>query len=86
MYARKRPRVTLKVMFFALFDVAGMLVFSSGAMWLGRGQTLFIPNFPTSTAAALITVVVGIALMLWGTGQILNEMARGAASNSGDRP
>lgn len=84
MYQRPRPRVTLRVMFFALFDVAGILVFSSGAMWLGRGQTLFIPDFPTSTPAALITVVAGIALMLWGTGQMLNELARGAASNGRD--
>ena len=86
MYPRQRPRVTQKVMLFALIDVAGILVFSSGAMWLGRGQTLFIPDFPTSTPAALITIVGGIILMLWGTGQMLNEMARGAASNSGDSP
>ena len=85
MYTRKRPRVTLKVMLFALFDVAGILIFSSGAMWLGRGQTLFIPDFPTSTPAALLTVVVGIALMLWGTGRMLNEMARNPVGNGGDR-
>ncbi len=80
MFNRKRPRVTLRVFFFALLDAAGILIFSSGAMWLARGQTLFIPNFPTSTPAALITVVAGIALMLWATGQVLNEFARVADS------
>jgi len=79
MFNRKRPRVTLRVVFFALLDAAGILVFSSGAMWLARGQTLFIPNFPTSTPAALLTVVAGIALMLWATAQVLNEFARVAA-------
>jgi len=52
-------------------------------MWLARGQTLFIPNFPTSTPAALITVVAGVALMLWATGQMLNEFARAAAGREG---
>ncbi|WP_374680844.1 hypothetical protein [Accumulibacter sp.] len=85
MFSRKRPPVTLRVVLFALLDAAGIVVFSSGAMWLARGQTLFIPNFPTSTPAALITVVAGVALMLWATGQMLNEFAR-AAAGSEDKP
>ncbi len=83
MFSRKRPPVTLRVVLFALLDAAGIVVFSSGAMWLTRGQTLFIPNFPTSTPAALITVVAGVALMLWATGQMLNEFARAAAGREG---
>ncbi|EXI80112.1 MAG: hypothetical protein AW10_01992 [Candidatus Accumulibacter appositus] len=82
MFNRKRPRVTLRVVLFALVDAVGILVFSSGAMWLARGQTLFIPNFPTSTPAALVTVVAGFALMLWATGQMLHEFARVAAKGA----
>ena len=85
MYKRQRPRVTLRVLFFALLDAAGIVVFASGAMWLARGQTLFLPSFPTSTPAAVITVVAGIALMLWASGQMLNEFARAAASDQEPR-
>ncbi|MEF8700349.1 MAG: hypothetical protein V5B32_12850 [Candidatus Accumulibacter sp. UW26] len=75
MINRQRPRVTLKVMFYALIDAIGMLVFGSGLMWLVRQETLFIPGFPTGTASALITVVAGIALMLWSAARILRELA-----------
>ena len=85
MYKRQRPRVTLRVLFFALLDAAGIVVFASGAMWLARGQTLFLPSFPTSTPAAVISVVAGIALMLWASGQMLNEFARAAASDQAPR-
>ena len=85
MFKRQRPRVTLRVLFFALLDAAGIIVFASGAMWLARGQTLFLPSFPTSTPAAVITVVAGIALMLWASGQMLNEFARAAASDQAPR-
>lgn len=85
MLTRKRPRVTLRALCFALLDAAGILVFASGAMWLARGETLFIPNFPTSTASALLTVAAGIGLMLWASGQMLNEFARAAAGDQGKR-
>ena len=85
MYKRQRPRVTLRVLLFALLDAAGIVVFASGAMWLARDQTLFLPDFPTSTPAAVITVVAGIALMLWASGQMLNEFARAAASDQEPR-
>jgi len=53
-----------------------MLIFASGLMWLVRQQTLFIPGFPTSTASAVLTVAVGIALMVWSAARILRELAR----------
>jgi hypothetical protein len=76
---RLRPRVTLKVMCYALLDAIGMLVFGSGLMWLVRQETLFIPGFPIGTASALITVVAGIALMLWSAARILRELASAPA-------
>ena len=76
MHARQRSRVTPSVLLFALLDVVGMLILASGALWLARGQTLFIPDFPTSTPAALLTVVAGVALMLWATAQILRELIK----------
>jgi hypothetical protein len=46
MDSRQRPPVTLKVMFYALLDAAGMLVFASGLMWLVRQQDAVHPRFP----------------------------------------
>ena len=74
MDGRQRPPVTLKVMFYALLDAAGMLIFASGLMWLVRQQTLFIPDFPTSTPSAVLSVIVGIALMVWAVAGILREL------------
>ncbi len=76
--------MTLKVMFFALLDGAGIIVLSSGAMWLVRSQTLFIPDFPTSTPTALLTVVAGIALMLWATAQMLRELIKHSPDDAAD--
>ncbi len=77
MDARRTPRVTLRIMLYALLDVVAMLILASGAMWLARGQTLFIPDFPTTTAGAVITVAAGVALMLWAVAGILRELLKG---------
>ncbi|MBE2258274.1 MAG: hypothetical protein H6942_01025 [Candidatus Accumulibacter sp.] len=84
MNSRGRPRVTLKVLFFAVLDGAGIIVFASGAMWLVRSQTLFIPDFPTSTPTAVLTVVAGISLMLWATAQMLRELIKAAQNGGAD--
>lgn len=78
----QRSRLTPSVLLYALLDVFGMLILASGAMWLARGETLFIPGFPTSTATALITVLAGIALMVWAVAGILRELI-GCSSDSG---
>jgi len=75
-----RPRLTLKILAYALFDVAGMICLATGALWLIRGQTLFVAGFPTSTSEALVCFVVGLALMLWAAAQILRELINNAAS------
>lgn len=76
----QRPPITPKVMLYALCDAAGMLVFASGLMWLVRGETLFIPGFPTDTPSAMFTIAAGIALMGWSAARILRELAQGRAS------
>ncbi|WP_295482609.1 hypothetical protein [Accumulibacter sp.] len=76
--------MTLKVLFFAVLDGAGIIVFASGAMWLVRSQTLFIPDFPTSTPTAVLTVVAGISLMLWATAQMLRELIKAAQNGGAD--
>lgn len=76
MSQRMRPRMTPMVLFYALFDVAGMLVFSSGAVWLAKGQPLFLGTFPGNMAEAILTCIVGAALMLWAAARILRELIK----------
>ncbi|ACV34303.1 hypothetical protein [Accumulibacter sp.] len=86
MQARQRSRVTPRVLLFALLDVVGMLILASGALWLARGETLFIPDFPTSTPTAVITVAAGVALMVWAVAGILRELIGRPAEPDADRP
>ena len=73
---RQRPRLTLKILFYAAFDVAGMILFASGAMWLLHGQALFFEGFPANGMQATIFLIAGIAIMVWAAGKILHETMR----------
>jgi len=72
----QRPRLTLKVLFYAIFDVVGMVAFATGATWLARDQTLFFRDFPSGTAQAVLVLLGGIALMLWAAAQIVRELIK----------
>lgn len=61
-------------MFYAIFDVVGMVFFATGVMWFSKGQALFIRNFPTNLIEALLALVGGLLLMLWAAAQILREL------------
>ena len=73
-----RPRLTLKILGYEVFDMAGMIALATGALWLARGQTLFIAGFPTNLAEALAALVGGLALMIWAAAQILRELIQPA--------
>lgn len=64
------------VMFYALFNVAGMIIFATGATWFSKEKTLFIASFPTNNLEAIITIVAGLALMLWAAAQIVRELIK----------
>ena len=81
--APERPQLTLKIMLYALFDVAGMISLATGALWLARGQTLFIAGFPGNMAEALVALVGGLALMIWAAAQILRELMKRPAGKAG---
>lgn len=70
----QRPRLTLKILLYAVLDIAGMVLFATGALWLAQGQSLFISNFPTSTAEAVAATIAGLLLMLWAASRILREL------------
>ena len=71
-----RPQLTLPILGYALFDVAGMVVFATGAAWFSSGKPLFLGNFPSNALEALLATLAGIALMLWAAAQILREMLK----------
>ena len=71
-----KPQLTLKILFYAVFDVLGMLVFASGTTWLAKGQVLFLKSLPGNTFEALLMSAAGLALMLWAAAQILRELIK----------
>ncbi len=77
-----RPQLTLKILLYAIFDVAGMVLFATGALWLAQGKALFIAGFPTSTLEAITVLVVGLALMLWAASRILRELLKRPANTA----
>ena len=70
----QRPQLTLKILFYAIFDVAGMILFATGALWLAKGQALFVPDFPANTAEAFVALAGGLLLMFWAAARILREL------------
>jgi membrane protein implicated in regulation of membrane protease activity len=79
---RQRPQLTAKILLYALCDVAGMILLASGALWLARGQALFVADFPSSSAEAIALTVIGLALMLWAAGRILRELLKRPADTA----
>lgn len=75
---RRRPyvRPTPKVLFYFAIDMAGLFLFGAGAIYLTRGQSVVRGSFPSTTAEATLSVVVGIATMVWGAAHMLREMAK----------
>lgn len=72
----QRPQLTFKILLYAIFDVAGMVLFATGVMWITQGKALFVADFPTSMTEAIATVIVGLALMIWAASRILRELLR----------
>ncbi len=72
----QRPQLTLKILYFAVFDVVGMLLFASGMTWLVKGQSLFIASVPRNVVEAILLSIAGIALMIWAAAQIMRELLK----------
>ena len=78
----QRPQLTFKILFYAVFDVVGMVSFATGAMWLVRQQALFVKGFPTTTLEAVAATLGGLLLMIWAAAQIIREMLTRASDNA----
>ena len=82
MQKTQRPQLTFKILFYAVFDVVGMVSFATGAMWLVRQQALFVKGFPTTTLEAVAATLGGLLLMIWAAAQIIREMLTRASDNA----
>ena len=79
-----RPRLTPAILAFAVVDVAGMVLFATGAMWFANGQPLFVPGFPTGVLTAGASLVGGVLLMFWAASRILRELLRHPGGKDGE--
>ena len=73
-------------MFYAAFDVVGMIAFATGALWLAQGQMLFFKDFPSSLAEAVVAVSSGLLLMIWAASRILREITKRPSSSATGNP
>jgi TRAP-type C4-dicarboxylate transport system permease small subunit len=71
-----RPRLTLRILAYALADVFGLVCIALGATWFVGKKGLFIAGFPASMAEAVACTVGGIAVMIWAVARILREIGK----------
>ena len=83
--ANPRPQLTAAILLYAVVDVAGMVLFATGAMWFVHGKPLFIPGFPGGMIEAGVALVGGLLLMFWAAARILRELLRNPGKTHQDR-
>ncbi len=81
----QRPRLTLPILFFAAVDIAGMVLFATGAMWFAHGTPLFIPNYPNDPFEAGVALAGGLLLMVWAAARILRELLKQTTGKNGEQ-
>ena len=81
----QRPRLTLPILLFAAVDIAGMVLFATGAMWFAHGTPLFIPNYPNAPFEAGIALAGGLLLMVWAAARILRELLKQTTGKNGEQ-
>ncbi len=81
----QRPRLTLPILLFAAVDIAGMVLFATGAMWFAHGTPLFIPDYPDNSFQAGVALVGGLLLMFWAAARILRELLKQNARKNAEQ-
>ncbi len=71
-----RPRLTLRILAYALADVFGLACIAIGATWFVGKKGLFVAGFPASLAEAVACTAGGAAVMFWAVARILREIAK----------
>lgn len=73
-----RPRLTGRILFYALADVFGLSCVAIGASWFVERKGAILANFPTSVAEAVACTAGGVVVMIWAVARILGELAKQA--------
>ena len=76
MHRPPRPRLTARIMLYALADIFGLTCVALGAAWFVIGKGAILASFPGSTAEAVAAIAGGVAVMVWAVARILRELAR----------
>lgn len=71
-----RPRLTARILAYALADVFGLACVAIGASWFVSGRGSLLPGFPSSAVEAVASTAGGGAVMFWAVARILREIAR----------
>ncbi|MGE5491257.1 MAG: hypothetical protein ACM31P_08265 [Actinomycetota bacterium] len=71
-----RPRLTLRILAYALADVFGLACVSIGASWFVSGKGAIVAGFPSSLAEAVACTAGGVVVMFWAVARILREIRK----------
>ena len=71
-----RPRLTARILAYALADVFGLACISIGASWFVAGKGAIVSDFPSSMAEAVACTAGGVVVMFWAVARILREIAK----------
>lgn len=69
-----RPRLTARILVYALADVFGLACIAIGGTWFVDKKGLFVANFPSSLVEAVACTAGGAAVMFWAVSRILREI------------
>lgn len=71
-----RPRLTGRILAYALADIFGLLSIAVGGSWFVAGKGVFIQGVPASLAEAVACTLGGAVVMFWAVARILREINR----------
>jgi hypothetical protein len=71
-----RPRLTGRIMLYALADVFGLSCVAIGASWFVERKGAILADFPTSAVEAVACTAGGVVVMVWAVARILGELAK----------
>lgn len=73
-----RPRLTARILAYALVDVFGLSCVALGASWFAAGKGAIFAHFPASTVEAVACTAGGVVVMFWAVARILREINKQA--------
>ena len=73
---RPRPHLTWPLVAYGLIDCVGMVLLAIGGFYFTAGPGAVFKDFPATAGEAVVTIVVGLAIMVWAAARILREVIK----------